>query len=77
MASMSPTTNAHERTPGHRQPVETCAPEAKRSESQGTNSVRGTWCSEGEAGRHLRTKAGQTGGNPTGQETPSLMPIPL
>lgn len=47
------------------------------SESQGTNSVRGTWCSEGEAGRHLRTKAGQTGGNPAGQETPSLLPIPL
>lgn len=29
--------------------------------SQGTDSVRGTWCSEGEAGRHFRTKAQRTG----------------
>ena len=43
---------------GHRQPRETCAREAEVSASQGTNAVHGTWCSEGEAGRHLRTKAG-------------------
>ena len=29
--------------------------------SQGTNSVRGTWSSEGEAGRHFRTKAQRRG----------------
>jgi len=45
--------------------------------SQGTNSVRGTWSSEGEAGRHLRTKAGQIGATPVGQETPSYLPIAL
>ena len=39
--------------------------------SQGTNAVHGTWCSEGDAGRHLRTKAGQ------GQGTPSPVPVPL
>lgn len=39
--------------------------------SQGTNAVHGTWCSEGDAGRHLRTKAGQ------GHGTPSPMPVPL
>ena len=77
MAPLFPTTNAHARTPGHRQPVEPCAPAAKVSRSQGTNAVRGTWSSEGEAGRHLRTKAGQSGANPTGQETPSSLPIPL
>ena len=31
------------------------------SESQGTDSDRGTWCSEGEAGRHFRTKAERHG----------------
>ena len=45
--------------------------------SQGTTSVHGTWCSEGEAGRHLRTKAGQAGTTPAGPGTPSPMPIPL
>jgi hypothetical protein len=45
--------------------------------SQGTNAVRGTWCSEGDAGRHLRTKAGPAGGNPAGPGTPSPVPIPL
>jgi RNA-directed DNA polymerase len=74
---MSPTTNAHEKTLGHRQPVETCALEAKVPVSQGTNAVRGTGWSEGDAGRHLRTKAGQTGGNPAGPGTPSPVPITL
>ena len=31
------------------------------SESQGTDSDRRTWCSEGEAGRHFRTKAERHG----------------
>ena len=45
--------------------------------SQGTTSVHWTWCSEGEAGRHLRTKAGHAGTTPVGQGTPSPEPIPL
>ncbi len=77
MAPMFPTSNAHEHTPGNRQPGETCAPETQVPVSQGTTSVRGTWWSEGEAGRHLRTKVGPIGMIPTGQETPSFVPIPL
>src|SRR6266699_1263388 len=72
---MRPTTGANEHAPGHRQPEETCAREAAMPVSQGTTAVRGTWCSEGEAGRHLRTKAGHAGGTPVGQETPSFVPI--
>lgn len=71
MASTFSTANAHEDASGHRQPRETCAREAEVSASQGTNAVHGTWCSEGEAGRHLRTKAGY------GPETPSPAPVPL
>jgi hypothetical protein len=74
---MSPTTNAHEKTLGHRQPVETWAPETKRPASQGTHAVRGTWCSEGDAGRHRRTRAGPAGTMPAGPGTPSPVPIPL
>ena len=77
MVPMFSTSSANEQTPGHRRLGETYAPEAKVPISQGTNSVRGTWCSEGEAGRHLRTKAGHIGGIPIGQETPSFLPIPL
>lgn len=47
------------------------------STSQGSNSVRGTWCSEDEAGRHLRSKAGAAGDSLEGQETPSFLPISL
>jgi RNA-directed DNA polymerase len=68
---MSPIPNAHKHTPGHRQPGETCAPKTQVPESQGTNAVRGTWQSEGTAGRHLRTTAGQ------GSGTPSPMPVSL
>ena len=71
MASTFPKTNAHEDASGHRQPGETSAWEAARPGSQGTNAVHGTWCSEGETGRHLRTKAGQR------QGTPSPTPVPL
>ncbi len=77
MAPLFPTSIAHEQTPGHRQPGETCAPETQVPVSQGTNSVHGTWNSEGEAGRHLRTKVGHIGTIPRGQETPSFLPIPL
>jgi RNA-directed DNA polymerase len=71
MVSTSPTVTAHGNASGHRQPGETCAREAVRPGSQGTKAVRGTWCSEGEAGRHLRTKAGY------GPGTPSPVPVPL
>src|SRR5207247_8209303 len=71
MAATSLTANAYANTSGHRQPGETCAREAARPGSQGTKAVHGTWCSEGEAGRHLRTKAGY------GPETPSPAPVPL
>jgi RNA-directed DNA polymerase len=47
------------------------------SASQGTNAVRGTWCSEGDAGRHLRTKAGPAGTISAGPGTPSPVPITL
>ena len=72
----SPTT-AHEHVAGHRQPGDTCAQEATRPGSQGTTTVQGTWCSEGDAGRHLRTKAGQAGNTPAGPGTPSPVPMPL
>ena len=38
---------------------------------QGTHAVHGTGCSEGDAGRHRRTTAGQ------GQGTPSPVPVSL
>ena len=72
---MRPTTGAHAHAPGHRQPEETSAREAARPGSQETTAVHGTWCSEGEAGRHLRTKAGHAGDTPVGPGTPS--PVPL
>ena len=71
MAATSPIASAYGNASGHRQPGETCAREAVRLGSQGTKAVRGTWCSEGEAGRHLRTKAGYRPG------TPSPGPVPL
>jgi len=75
MVSTSPPTPAHEYVAGHRQPGGTGAQEARRPGSQGTNTVHGTWCSAGDAGRPLRTKAGQAGDTPVGQGTPS--PVPL
>ena len=71
MASTIPVTDAHENASGHRQPGETCAQETTMPGSQGTNAVHGTWCSEGDAGRHLRTKTGQ------GHGTPSPVPVAL
>ena len=71
MASTIPMTDAHENASGHRQPGEPCAQATARLGSQGTNAVQGTWCSAGDAGRHLRPKAGQ------GQGTPSPVPVPL
>jgi len=73
--AMRPTTGAHAHAPGPRQPEETSAREAARPGSQETTAVHGTWCSEGEAGRHLRTKAGHAGDTPVGPGTPS--PVPL
>ena len=70
MASTIPMTDAHENASGHRQPGETCAQETARPGSQGTHAVHGTWCSAGDAGRHLRPKAGQ------GTGSPSPMPVP-
>jgi RNA-directed DNA polymerase len=75
MAATSPTANTHVNASGQRQPGETCAQEAARPASQGTTSVHGTWCSEGDAGRHLRTTAGQAGTTPAGPGTPSPVPI--
>jgi RNA-directed DNA polymerase len=72
-----PKSSVNEQLLGPRQPGETCARETMLSRSQGTNSVRGTWPSEGEAGRHLRTKAGQAGTSPAGPGTPSPVPISL
>ncbi len=43
---------------GPSQSVGSTGPKAADSRSQGTNSVHGTWSSEGEAGRHSRSKAG-------------------
>jgi RNA-directed DNA polymerase len=71
MASTSSTTHQHGDASGHRQPGEPCAREAAVPGSQGTTSVHGTWCSEGDAGRHLRPTAGQ------GPGTPSPVPVPL
>jgi hypothetical protein len=65
-----PLTAAPENASGHRQPGETCAPETAMLGSQGTHAVHGTWCRAGDAGRHLRTQAGQ------GQGTPSPVPVP-
>jgi RNA-directed DNA polymerase len=64
MASTFSTANAYEDAPGPRQPGETGAREAEGPASQGTHSVHGPWCSAGEAGRHLRTKAGYGPGTP-------------
>lgn len=71
MAATFPKTNAHADASRPRQLGETCAWEAARPESQGTHAVQGPWCSEGDAGRHFRTKAGQR------QGTPSPAPVPL
>lgn len=70
MAATSPTAHTHVHASGPRQPGETCAQEAARPASQGTPSVHGTWGSEGDAGRHLRTTAGPRPG------TPSPVPVP-
>jgi hypothetical protein len=71
LAATPLTANAYANPSGHRQPGKTCAREVAGPGSQGTPSARGTWCSEGDAGRHLRPMAGQ------GQGTPSPLPVPL
>jgi hypothetical protein len=71
MAATSSTANTPGNASGHRQPGETGARQAARPPRQGSTAVRGTWCSNGDAGRHRRTTAGQ------GHGTPSPLPVPL
>ena len=47
-----------EQAAGPSQSAGPSAPKVADPGSQGTNSVHGTWSSEGEAGRHFRSKAG-------------------
>jgi hypothetical protein len=50
-----------DRNAGHNQPDDTSTQGQSLPRSQGTDSVRGTWSSEGEAGHHLGSNAtGQT-----------------
>ena len=55
MACTTPTLRFDEHAAGLSQPGGALTRGAGVSGSQGTNSVRGTWCSQGEAGCHLRT----------------------
>jgi len=55
---MTFTKRADEQPAGPSQSAGPSAPKAADPGSQGTNSVHGTWSSEGEAGRHFRSKAG-------------------
>jgi RNA-directed DNA polymerase len=68
MARTTLTLRSDEHAAGPSRPGGASARGAGVPGSQGTNSVRGTWCSEGEAGRHLRSKAEAAG-------TPSPEPI--
>ena len=58
-------TPAHEPVAGQRPPGDPWAQAATRPGSQGTTTVRGTWGSEGDAGRPLRTTARQGPGTPS------------
>ena len=69
MACTTPTLRFDGHAAGLSQPGGASARGAGVSESQGTNSVRGTWCSQGEAGCHLRTTAEAAG-------TSSRYPLP-
>jgi hypothetical protein len=69
MARTAPPLKPDEITAGRSRPGGTSARGASGPGSQGTNSVRGTWLSEGEAGCHLRTTAEAAG-------TPSPAPPP-
>ncbi len=60
--------NAAERIARQSQLGETTARREALPVSQGTNSVRGTWCSEGKAGCHHRSKVVTHG-------TPSPLPL--
>ncbi len=55
---MTFTKRTDEQPAGPSQSAGPSAPKAADPGSQGTNSVHGTWSSEGEAGRHFRSKAG-------------------
>ena len=61
MARTPLTLSSDEHAAGLSQPGGASTRGAGVSGSQGTNSVRGTWCSEGEAGRHLRSTTEEAG----------------
>jgi hypothetical protein len=61
MARKTFTNSTVEQSTGLSQPSGSSVRTSDVSGSQGTNSVRGTWSSEGEAGRHFRTKAARNG----------------
>ena len=61
MTRAIPTLRSDEMAAGPSRPGGASARGTGVSGSQGTNSVRGTWSSEGEAGRHLRSSAEEAG----------------
>ena len=61
MARTVPTLRSDEHAAGPSRPGGASARGTGVPGSQGTNSVRGTWSSEGEAGRHLRSTTGAAG----------------
>jgi len=71
MTRTTPTLRSDEHTAGLSQPGGASARGAGVSGSQGTNSVRGTWCSQGEAGCHLRTTV-EAAGTSSPSPTPHL-----
>ena len=62
MARTTLTLSSDEHAAGLSRPGGASARGAGVSGSQGTNSVRGTWSSEGEAGRHLLWQVADAGG---------------
>ena len=61
MARTTLTLSSDEHAAGLSQPGGASARGAVVPGNQGTNSVRGTWGSEGEAGRHLRSATEEAG----------------
>ena len=61
MARKTFTNSTLEQTTGPSQPSGSSVRTSEAPGSQGTNSVHGTWSSEGEAGRHCRTKVERNG----------------
>jgi hypothetical protein len=71
MAAMPSTRHPPGNASGQRQSGETGEQEAARPTRQGPNAVGGPWRSAGDAGRPLRTTAGQE------QRTPRPLPVLL